>query len=227
MSLCSSYSGVQGGHERIVSTSASGHLKGTPVSATDRVDLSEPASPSHRAGPTKFPSSDSDRRSDDKRRARPTMPATTRANPPQHPIHQNRAPQLALVDSSAGPLPTRHDHPDTHHQAGPTERPSDPAAPEQAPVLYTPTQAAQLLQVRESWLRRRAAQRRVPCTFLGKHLRFSAANLDQIIADAARPNRGATPTPETRSEGSRRAVRRAPTPVRISSHRPARPSRRS
>jgi excisionase family DNA binding protein len=62
--------------------------------------------------------------------------------------------------------------------------------------LFTPTQAAELLQVPESWLRRRAARRLVPCTFLGKHLRFSRANLDQILADAARP---ATTNPRTTS----------------------------
>ncbi|MCK2243667.1 MULTISPECIES: helix-turn-helix domain-containing protein [unclassified Crossiella] len=55
------------------------------------------------------------------------------------------------------------------------------------PLLCTPAQAAALLQVRESWLRRRAACRQVPCTFLGKHLRFSRLDLEQILADAARP----------------------------------------
>jgi excisionase family DNA binding protein len=53
------------------------------------------------------------------------------------------------------------------------------------PLLYTPTQAAAALQVRESWLRRSAARRDVPCTFLGKHLRFSRADLDAIILQAA------------------------------------------
>jgi excisionase family DNA binding protein len=54
-----------------------------------------------------------------------------------------------------------------------------------AVLLYTPAQAAALLQVPESWLRRRAAQRRVACTFLGKHLRFSRADLDAIVAAAS------------------------------------------
>jgi hypothetical protein len=40
-------------------------------------------------------------------------------------------------------------------------------------LLYTPGEAAQPLKVRESWLRKKAAARLVPCTFLGKHLRFS------------------------------------------------------
>ncbi|WP_436500383.1 helix-turn-helix domain-containing protein [Actinokineospora sp. HUAS TT18] len=58
-----------------------------------------------------------------------------------------------------------------------------------AVLLYTPAQAAALLQVRESWLRRRAGQRRVRCSFVGKHLRFSPADLAAIVADAARPAR--------------------------------------
>ncbi len=60
--------------------------------------------------------------------------------------------------------------------------------PEQAPetLLYTPEQAAALLQVRPSWLRRKAAARQIPCTFLGKHLRFSAADLEAIITAGTR-----------------------------------------
>jgi|SRR5579859_7235222 len=67
------------------------------------------------------------------------------------------------------------------------------------PVLYTPAEAALLLKVRESWLRRKAATRQVPCTFLGKHLRFSPTDLAAIITAAAQPAVG------------RRPRRRAPT----------------
>lgn len=48
-------------------------------------------------------------------------------------------------------------------------------------LLYTPAQAAELLAVKESWLRRKAGRRTIPCTFLGKHLRFSDENLRTII----------------------------------------------
>ncbi|MBW4717338.1 helix-turn-helix domain-containing protein [Saccharothrix obliqua] len=48
--------------------------------------------------------------------------------------------------------------------------------------MYTPEQAAALLQVRPSWLRRRAAARAVPCRFLGKHLRFTRQDIDDIAA---------------------------------------------
>lgn len=54
------------------------------------------------------------------------------------------------------------------------------------PRLYTPAEAAELLTVPESWLRRQAGQRRIPCTYLGKHLRFSTADLRDIIAAGGR-----------------------------------------
>ena len=63
-----------------------------------------------------------------------------------------------------------------------------------APLLLTPAQAAQLLAVPESWLRRKAGRRLVPCTFIGRHLRFSAADVRAIAAagaQAARPPRSA------------------------------------
>ncbi|WP_460396384.1 helix-turn-helix domain-containing protein [Actinophytocola sediminis] len=60
-------------------------------------------------------------------------------------------------------------------------------------LLLTPGQAAEVLQVRESWLRRRAGEGRVPCCFVGKHLRFSWADLEAIVADGARSARGAAP----------------------------------
>jgi excisionase family DNA binding protein len=57
-------------------------------------------------------------------------------------------------------------------------------------LLYTPAEAAQRLRVRESWLRKKAAARDIPCTFLGKHLRFSPADLAAIIAGSAHPATG-------------------------------------
>ena len=65
-----------------------------------------------------------------------------------------------------------------------------PTTPMDNPLLYTPAEAAQLLKVRESWLRKKAAARQVPCTFLGKHLRFSPTDLATIIAGAAQPPAG-------------------------------------
>jgi excisionase family DNA binding protein len=67
--------------------------------------------------------------------------------------------------------------------------------------LRTAAEAAQLLAVRESWLRRKAAARAIPCTFLGKHLRFSPADLAAITTAAAQ-------APRTRSRAPRHRPRR-------------------
>jgi hypothetical protein len=83
-----------------------------------------------------------------------------------------------------------------HAEPDPVERIDpvvlDASAPQsqsrsQSQLLYTPAEAAGLLRVRESWLRRRAAARLVTCTFLGRHLRFSPADLAAIIAQHAEP----------------------------------------
>ncbi len=57
-------------------------------------------------------------------------------------------------------------------------------------LLYTPAEAAELLRIRESWLRRKAAAGAIPRTMLGKHLRFSPADLATIIDAFARPAGG-------------------------------------
>ena len=56
-------------------------------------------------------------------------------------------------------------------------------------LLYTPAEAATLLAVRESWLRRKAGRREIPRTFVGKHLRFSDADLRSIAESDARAPR--------------------------------------
>ena len=63
-------------------------------------------------------------------------------------------------------------------------------------LLCTPAEAAQLLAIPESWLRRKAAARVIPCTFLGKHLRFSAADLAAITSAGAQ-------SPRTRARATR------------------------
>lgn len=74
-------------------------------------------------------------------------------------------------------------------------------------LLLTPAQAAGLLQVRESWLRRRAGERRVPCSFVGKHLRFSLADVEAIAAEGARPAQSAGIRSRGRGGGSRPMAR--------------------
>ncbi|PSL51534.1 excisionase family DNA binding protein [Saccharothrix carnea] len=59
-----------------------------------------------------------------------------------------------------------------------------------ARLLHTPAQAARLLAVRESWLRRMAGRREIACTFVGKHLRFSDEDLRSIVQRGSRPARG-------------------------------------
>jgi excisionase family DNA binding protein len=52
--------------------------------------------------------------------------------------------------------------------------------------LHTTAEAAEILKIRESWLRAKAAARVIPCTFIGKHLRFSDDDIAQIMAEGAR-----------------------------------------
>jgi hypothetical protein len=40
--------------------------------------------------------------------------------------------------------------------------------------------------VRESWLKAKAAARLIPCTFVGKHLRFSDDDIANIMRAGAR-----------------------------------------
>jgi len=106
-------------------------------------------------------------------------------------------------------------HPDRRSRArqppSPREVATGPLArdPDSDQLLYTPAEAAALLRIRESWLRRRAAARLVPCTFLGRHLRFSPTDLAAIITEHARPagtrrpRRPAhRPTPSTSEPGT-------------------------
>ncbi len=45
--------------------------------------------------------------------------------------------------------------------------------------------AAAMLKVRESWLKTKAAARLIPCTFIGKHLRFSDDDIVEIMKAGA------------------------------------------
>jgi excisionase family DNA binding protein len=87
-------------------------------------------------------------------------------------------------------VPFKPQRPRRSRRPDPTPRPNPPttdASHHGGQLLYTPGEAADVLRVRESWLRRKAATRQIPCTFLGKHLRFSAADLAAIVAAAAQP----------------------------------------
>lgn len=101
--------------------------------------------------------------------------------------------------------PTRHaprrQQPPTDDNAMASTIDSRPSTPR----LHTPAEAALLLTVPESWLRRQAGQRKLPCTFLGRHLRFSDADLQAIITAGSRPARTTSRRP--RRDGSTTASR--------------------
>jgi excisionase family DNA binding protein len=90
------------------------------------------------------------------------------------------------------------DSPDSNAVTRPRQRKGSPHppdhrdnAPDELPQLHTPREAAEILTVKESWLRRKASQQLIPCTFVGRHLRFSTANLRQI-ADAGHQDQRVT-----------------------------------
>lgn len=73
-------------------------------------------------------------------------------------------------------------------------------------LLYTPAAAAKRLTIGESWLRRKAGQRLIPCTFVGKHLRFTDDDLRAIVAAGHRGPSHRKPAPGRPSR--RRQTRR-------------------
>jgi Helix-turn-helix domain len=62
-----------------------------------------------------------------------------------------------------------------------------------ADQLHTAAEAAAILKVRESWLKTKASARLIPCTFIGKHLRFSDADIEEIMRAGARQTIAAQP----------------------------------
>ena len=54
-----------------------------------------------------------------------------------------------------------------------------------APLLYTTTEAAELLKVSKVWLQKATAARAVPFRRLGRTVRFSEDDLRQIVATAS------------------------------------------
>ncbi|WP_233160114.1 DNA-binding protein [Pseudonocardia sp. MH-G8] len=118
-----------------------------------------------------------------------------------HPPRRPAVPRTGLgadvsgTDSADRPRAPRPSTPDSPPPPGGTNPPGPTLLP-----LYTPAAAAELLTVRESWLRRKATARAVPCTFLGKHLRFSPADITAIAAAAAQPAHTSRPPRTVRRE---------------------------
>jgi excisionase family DNA binding protein len=88
--------------------------------------------------------------------------------------------------------PARRGRPPTPAATTPATIP-DRSQVDRTSRLFTVDEAAARLRVRPSWLRRKAAARLIPCTFLGKHLRFSPADLAGIIAAHQQPPVGRKP----------------------------------
>jgi excisionase family DNA binding protein len=65
--------------------------------------------------------------------------------------------------------------------------------------LRTVAEAAVLLRVPETWLRRKVSRREIPFTRVGHYVRFSAEDIQTIVRDGARP-----PLPATAERASRR-----------------------
>jgi hypothetical protein len=82
--------------------------------------------------------------------------------------------------------------------------------------LHTVAEAAGILKVRESWLKSKAAARAIPCTFIGKHLRFSDTDIADIMqAGARQPITSRQRRPRTGAMAYRvaRRVDRLPSPA--------------
>jgi excisionase family DNA binding protein len=123
------------------------------------------------------------------------MPAHADPRPPAVGAHATVEPDR---DGSCGPAPARADTGLATASGTGSEATSTDRLP-----LRTPSQAAQLLAIPESWLRRKAAARAIPCTFLGKHLRFSPADLAAISVAGAQRTRTRTPTAGRRHRRTR------------------------
>jgi hypothetical protein len=65
--------------------------------------------------------------------------------------------------------------------------------------LHTVAEVAVILKVRESWLKAKASARLIPCTFVGKHLRFSDDDIANIMhAGSRQPITSRLPRSEVR-----------------------------
>jgi hypothetical protein len=88
----------------------------------------------------------------------------------------------------------------SHHPTGSTSDPEPLNVPAESTtnsdtgrvpprLLHVPAVAADILSIPESWLRRKAGRREIPCTFVGKHLRFSDDDLRVIAPSGTRAAR--------------------------------------
>ncbi|MFJ9174909.1 helix-turn-helix domain-containing protein [Streptomyces sp. NPDC102360] len=119
------------------------------------------------------------------------LPGGSPAPPGNIPARPGGSTAPATDDSRPGPHPTAPAHrgpatpapsarqPAATPAAG-MPAPGEPADPE-ALRLLTADQAADLLQIPASWLRKKAAAGLIHHTRIGRHLRFSASDLQHLI----------------------------------------------
>ena len=222
MSLSSSYRGVQ---RRPTHSSVTTRREGTLMPRPD-LDRHQPPTPHSRASTADaaaganadcaaYRGSDRAPASDDGPISSPGPSASATHRAPLTPSGPTAA-HRRRIDHE--PAATATSAASVDNTATDLAQPAPP--PETGPTLFTPAQAAAMLTVPESWLRRRAAHRQIPCTMLGKHLRFSPANLAQIITDATRAAHGPAPSSDVEDPPRRRRRRAAPGQIRVSTHRP-------
>ncbi|MFJ8955085.1 helix-turn-helix domain-containing protein [Streptomyces sp. NPDC102381] len=109
----------------------------------------------------------------------PTIRPPTRARPsaPSVPHHASRAAGTPSTEPATTHTP---DHASTR------EHRDERSVPARDVRLFTADQAADLLQIPASWLRKKAAAGQIAHTRIGRHLRFCRADLEQLINNGRR-----------------------------------------
>ncbi|MEY9969298.1 hypothetical protein ABIA33_007386 [Streptacidiphilus sp. MAP12-16] len=91
-------------------------------------------------------------------------------------------PHPPVLQARADPPPHGADHDGRSQSTG-----SPDVVAHANQLLFTAEQAAILLQIPASWLRKQAAAGHAPCVLLERRLRFARADLDALIAANRRP----------------------------------------
>lgn len=89
-----------------------------------------------------------------------------------------------------------------------------------APELYTAAEAAEILRVKQSWLERQAAARKIPFTMLGGAYRFTDGHLAAIVQ---MHEKMPSPSANARNSRPRSQRHRKPPPAAANGVVPLRP----
>lgn len=107
-----------------------------------------------------------------------TPSSSDRLSPSTGTVH--RAPRSAMTRPTRDRRDSQNSHPGHTGQSAPANAAVGNNRGEMA-WLFTAEQAAQVLQVPPSWLRKKAAAGAIPHTRIGRHLRFSERDLQRLI----------------------------------------------